>query len=420
MSSLESVEKMQFEKLFDLKSGYVLSFSNNTFEEFFREHKIDIYSEKYNKDSGSKAKRLRAFWEAEDDKIVGQVLSALLDCWEIENPNPKDDVRITYRKCRDIANRLIENDGTNTPVTEVTRREIFDEIEAMGVSWSGSLPEVDFLSRLFNLDEVPSSDSRFKNAERDILQHRIMNDDWPDYWVFSDSRFNLLRVEDDVFLRFLCEMIHPTLRKEEEARKLLDVFNKYLERDGWMLFRSKEISGRPVFSARLARLKEDLLSTSERVIERLDGEYIDKQIKRMKRALGAEEVDLAVGTAKEFLETICKSILDECSEPYEKSESVLSLVGKVRKKLEVLPESIPDEAKGSKIIKGLLGSLGNIAQGVAEIRNIYGTGHGKPAKSSGLKPRHARLAVGAAMTLGVYLFETFQEKESFVKSEKGI
>jgi len=288
------------------------------------------------------------------------------------------------------------------------------------VSWSGSLSEVDFLSRLFNLDEVPSSDSRFKNAERDILQHRIMNDDWPDYWVFSDSRFNLLEVEDDVFLRFLCEMIHPTLRKEEEARKLLYVFNKYLERDGWTLFKSKEISGRPVFSARLARLKEDLLSTSERVIERLNGEYIDKQIKRMKKALGDEEVDLAVGTAKEFLETICKSILDECSEPYENSESVLSLVGKVRKKLEVLPESIPDEAKGSKIIKGVLGSLGNIAQGVAEIRNIYGTGHGKPAKSSGLKPRHARLAVGAAMTLGVYLFETFQEKENFVKSEKGI
>jgi len=114
---------MQFEKLFDLKSGYVLSFSNNTFEEFFREHKIDIYSEKYHKDSGSKAKRLRAFWEAEDDKIVGQVLSALLDCWEIEIPNPKDDVRITYKKCRDIANRLIDNDCTHTYYGSDTTRD---------------------------------------------------------------------------------------------------------------------------------------------------------------------------------------------------------------------------------------------------------------------------------------------------------
>lgn len=62
------------------------------------------------------------------------------------------------------------------------------------------------------------------------------------------------------------------------------------------------------------------------------------------------------------------------------------------------------------MIRRLLSNLGNIAQGLGELRNLYGTGHGKHGKSKGLNPRHARLAVGAASTLALFLFETHQER----------
>jgi hypothetical protein len=42
------------------------------------------------------------------------------------------------------------------------------------------------LQRLYDLDALPSTDSRFKTAGRDIAQHRIANEDWDDEWVFSD------------------------------------------------------------------------------------------------------------------------------------------------------------------------------------------------------------------------------------------
>jgi hypothetical protein len=58
----------------------------------------------------------------------------------------------------------------------------------------------------------------------------------------------------------------------------------------------------------------------------------------------------------------------------------------------------------------LLNNLASISNGLAEIRNLYGTGHGKHARSKGLQRRHARLAVGAASTLGVFLFETYRDK----------
>lgn len=50
-------------------------------------------------------------------------------------------------------------------------------------------------------------------------------------------------------------------------------------------------------------------------------------------------------------------------------------------------------------------------QGMAELRNLYGTGHGPSAKTNrGIQPRHARLATGVAATLASFLFETHLER----------
>ncbi|MDP2255723.1 MAG: hypothetical protein Q8K05_06645 [Polaromonas sp.] len=78
MSQLKTYEKVVFEKLFD-RGGFVLSFTDKTFSEFFREHGVDIDNEKYRFNGSSKMKRLRAFWETEQDALVAGVLDALLE-----------------------------------------------------------------------------------------------------------------------------------------------------------------------------------------------------------------------------------------------------------------------------------------------------------------------------------------------------
>lgn len=78
--------------------------------------------------------------------------------------------------------------------------------------------------------------------------------------------------------------------------------------------------------------------------------------------------------------------------------------------LQLVPEGVSDTAKGSKTIKAVLGNLAAVVQGLAELRNLYGTGHGKHGRTKGLQPRHARLAAGAAATLATFLFETHIEK----------
>lgn len=133
-------------------------------------------------------------------------------------------------------------------ISEVTRRAVMDFLSINKISWSGRFSDDDFLARLYDLTIMPSYDHRFSNAAGDIYQHRVRNNDWPDEWVFTDSRFNLLYADDAEFLRFLCETAHPIVRPSaEEADELVDAYNRELAGDGWELVVAKEISGRRVF-----------------------------------------------------------------------------------------------------------------------------------------------------------------------------
>ncbi len=85
-------------------------------------------------------------------------------------------------------------------ITELTRRDIFDYIRVTSINWAGRLSEPDFLARIYDVENLSSTDGRFKNAYGDIWQHRINNDDWDADWVFSDSRFQLNKGDDSIFL----------------------------------------------------------------------------------------------------------------------------------------------------------------------------------------------------------------------------
>lgn len=296
-------------------------------------------------------------------------------------------------------------------ILEVTRRDIFDAILVEGVRWSGRLEEPDFLSRIFDLQQLPSYDSRYDDASGDIWQHRVNNDDWENDWIFHDARFNLLRTDDGIFLRFLCEMLHPVVRNNpEEVERLKQTFNENLRKDGYELVERTRISGKPVFAARLyAQSGASTLKSVRKAFDGTDANYVLQQITRMEAAIN-EDTDLAIGTAKELIETCCKTILKERGVEVQGNPDLSQLVKQTARELALTPENIPDEAKAVETIRRLLSNLATITQGVAELRNHYGTGHGKVANTRGLQPRHAKLAVGAASTLAVFLLETHQVK----------
>lgn len=297
-------------------------------------------------------------------------------------------------------------------ITEITRRDIRDLVLLEQINLYGRLEEMEFLSRIWDLDSMPSFDSRFKNATRDILQHTVKNDDWEEGWIFSDSRFNLLRGDDETFLKFLCETIHPSIRTDvTECERLCQLYNQYLKNDGFQIVEKMRISGKPIFIGRfIGTTSLQGITAAKEIFSDTDFGYISQQITRMETAIN-NDPELAIGTAKELVETCCKSILDECNISFSNKDNLPKLVKLTVKQLELTPDDIPNQAKASDTIKCLLSNLAVITKGIAELRNHYGTGHGRLNSSKGLQSRHAKLAVGAASTLAVFLVETHHIKK---------
>lgn len=102
MSNLTNLEKRKLEQLLGMETGYVLDFSNRTFEEFVRDSTgLDIFDQRYSYGSGSKANRLRAFWQKENNSVVGKLMSDILDYCE-----PKG---AQWEVCRLIVTRLLKD-----------------------------------------------------------------------------------------------------------------------------------------------------------------------------------------------------------------------------------------------------------------------------------------------------------------------
>lgn len=297
------------------------------------------------------------------------------------------------------------------------RNNIFDGLRLEAVAWSGALDDVEFLSRLYDLHSLPSQDSRFKDAAADIWQHRVNNDDWDQDWVFSDERFRLKDGPPEQFLRFLCETVHPVVRPDrEEAVKLVSQFNEQLRQVGWEIYEVERIAGRPRFASRaVTNQGGSVVLRARNVADSLDAGWMAKEIERLENGVERDPA-LAIGTAKELVETCCKTILTKRGVAFSKSDDLGDLTKKLTKELRLVPEGVSDEAKGAENIRLILRNLTQLANNLAQLRGLYGTGHGRDGSHRGLQPRHARLAVASAVAFIDFVSETYRQRET-VKTE---
>jgi hypothetical protein len=149
-----------------------------------------------------------------------------------------------------IVSAQAQTPAQSCEITPVTRRDIFDFLQAQEGPWWGRLDEISFLAQLYDLDALPSTDHRHTTAAQDILRHRVANYDWDDDWVFSDMRFQLADGPDQVLLDFLAHMAHPLVQPDtHQAALLVTALNNLLAPDGWELRTGGFISGRPVYTA---------------------------------------------------------------------------------------------------------------------------------------------------------------------------
>lgn len=138
-----------------------------------------------------------------------------------------------------------------------------------------------------------------------------------------------------------------------------------------------------------------------------NSDYISAQLDLMVKMQNENPTE-AIGKAKELIESCCKTILEKEGHIIEKDWDMTRLVDETFKLFGIMPKQISDDIKGAKSIKQVLGNLKAIAQGISELRNLYGSGHGKSSSFTGLEPRHASLAVGSSVTLVRFLWDSYE------------
>lgn len=137
-----------------------------------------------------------------------------------------------------------------------------------------------------------------------------------------------------------------------------------------------------------------LLASDERISTTPE---LFRHARRIRAGLESDP-EQAIGSAKEMLETVLKTVLDD---PATKDD-MPALTKRVRTHLGL-------EGASSEHLKRLMSNLSQVIVGVAEVRNLAGTGHGRVG-SDEPDPALARLAVDCAVAASRFILDLHTEK----------
>ncbi|GFI27948.1 hypothetical protein IMSAGC012_03077 [Lachnospiraceae bacterium] len=153
-----------------------------------------------------------------------------------------------------------------------------------------------------------------------------------------------------------------------------------------------------------------IIKTADNLKGKFSSEYMSQQIELMVSMQSTNPTN-AIGMAKELIESCCKTILEDLGIAWSKTDDVPQLTNKTMDALNLLPANVQETDPGADAVKAVLGNLRAIPSKLAEIRNPFGSGHGKSASFQGLEERHAKLAVGSSITFVDFIWSTYENQK---------
>ncbi len=109
MTRLNTMDMMLVDDLFGYRSGYVLDFSNYTFQRFLADELgVEIYSDAFSHDGGSKGKRLGCYLRSAKPQDAARALKALWDYREALHARTEESEKVKDARSRffDLVRKL--------------------------------------------------------------------------------------------------------------------------------------------------------------------------------------------------------------------------------------------------------------------------------------------------------------------------
>ncbi len=220
-------------------------------------------------------------------------------------------------------------------------------------------------------------------------------------YLNSASDENRIKLISDLFHYYENNMEFEYNKNYEDDSYWGSNYSRYDEKYARIYNKCKVIMDRLEGSASI------ITKTADELKDKFSSEYMSHQIELM-LSLRSSNPTQAIGLAKELIESCCKTILDDFGIAYDGNDNVSQLTKKTMDVLNLLPENVQATVQEEDAIKSVLGNLRAIPTKLAEIRNPFGSGHGKSASFQGLEARHAQLAIGSSITFVDFIWSTFE------------
>ncbi len=260
--------------------------------------------------------------------------------------------------------------------------------------WAGTtVGHIDDSFRSAGFEPNPEFVPRSSGQRRGLVDQFYANIDW---------------TNSDAVNRFLADVLQPVLVSLQTQADRPGAGSDYAATTLGRLVKLLELDGYSTKDGRIRLVGSTALIDQARRAG--DVTALTAMLPRLEDA--DDDPWLAIGTAKEIVEHIARVIISKGGSPEPSRDTDLGeLTRTALKMLDLLPADVPDTKKGSESIKRVLQGLVQIVQGTGELRNLYGTGHGRAALAR-VYGRHARLVVGAALAWSHFVSETWDARVS--------
>ena len=238
-------------------------------------------------------------------------------------------------------------------------------------------------------------ESTFNSSDWDRLKLKAKGG-----WIIEedDRLLRSLHFCDDDYGSSVIRVIENLIEKDPENIQIIEKYvelKPYLEKHDPALYRR-------LYEPTMAINGSDSISTT------FDNVEIRKQYARIRSSIENDDPALTIGASKDLLETVLKNILDELEQSYTHNDDMPNLLKKVQRCLNIDPSS--QAAKVNEWSKRTLNNFAQVVVGVAEIRNLAGTGHGRTSTPD-VDKNHASLVLNSVYTVSVYLNSLLRDRQ---------
>lgn len=183
-----------------------------------------------------------------------------------------------------------------------------------------------------------------------------------------------------------------------------DAGMELLQRQGYTFDENGEPLGGPFSAA----LRADLLRGIK------DPQVLLDHIGRIEAAASKDDPAQVVGSAKELVESTAKIVLLSRGVTIKdgKEDDLPTLIKQSQIALGVHSSVVASGADGEQSSRKILSGLAQAANGLNELRNVGGTGHGHAEARVALHARHAHLAASAARAWCEFMLATLADESA--------